>query len=249
MAEITAQENGLTIWEHIGELRRRVFISLIVLVLSTMVCFQFASSIADILARPVGGLAQLRSIEVTENITVFMKIALLSGFVVALPVMLWQILGFIMPGLLRREKFWVGLSIPMASLFFLGGLAFSYFVMLPNAIPFLTGFMGITTTVRPGNYFSFILNLLFWIGVCFELPLVVFVLAKLRLVTAGVLFRQWRVALVLISVLAAVITPTPDPVNMGLLMLPLFLLYILSLFFAWIAQPKNGKPDSANEVM
>lgn len=240
MAEIAAQDRELTIWEHIGELRRRIFVSLIVLALTTLISFQFASQIADILARPVGGLAQLRSIEVTENISVFMKIALLSGFVAALPVVLWQMLGFITPGLLRREKFWISLLIPMGSLFFAAGLAFSYYVMLPNAIPFLTGFMGITTSVRPGNYYSFILNLLFWIGICFELPLVIFVLAKLHLVTAGALSRQWRAAIVLIALLAAVITPTPDPVNMGLLMLPLLLLYLISLLFAWIAQPKHA---------
>lgn len=245
---MTSQAKELTIWEHVGELRRRIFISLIVLTLTTLVSFQFAGQIADVLAYPVGGLAQLRSIEVTENISVFMKVALLSGFTAALPVVLWQLLGFIMPGLLRREKIWVGLFIPLASLFFLAGLAFSYFIMLPSAIPFLTGFMGITTTVRPGNYFSFILNLLFWIGVCFEMPLVVFVLAKLRLVTSGLLARQWRFALVFIAILAAVITPTPDPVNMGLLMLPLFLLYILSLFFAWIAQPKRKEADPGDDV-
>ncbi len=245
---MAAQDRELTIWEHISELRRRIFVSLLVLALTTLISFQFAGQIADILARPVGGLAELRSIEVTENISVFMKIALLSGFVSALPVVLWQLLGFVMPGLLRREKFWVGLSIPMASLFFAAGLAFSYFVMLPSAIPFLTGFMGITTTVRPGNYFSFILNLLFWIGVCFELPLVVFVLAKLRLVTARFLARQWRTAIVVIAILAAVITPTPDPVNMGLLMLPLILLYAISLFFAWIAQPKRARTEASLDV-
>jgi len=139
---------------------------------------------------------------------------------------------------LKREKVWVGLSIPLATLFFAGGLAFSYFIMLPSAIPFLVGFMGIITMVRPGNYFSFILNLLFWIGVCFEMPLAMFILAKLHIVTARMLAKQWRIAIVLIAVLSALITPTPDPVNMGLLMLPLFLLYILSMLFAWIAQPR-----------
>jgi sec-independent protein translocase protein TatC len=233
--------NELTIWGHIGELRRRVLVSFLALVLTTLISFQFARQIGDILARPVGGLSHLQAIEVTENITVFMSISLLSGFLFALPVILWQLLGFIIPGLVQREKFWIGLSIPMATLFFAGGIAFSYFVMLPNAIPFLVGFMGITTMVRPGNYFSFTLNLLFWIGISFELPLVVFVLAKIRVVTAKMLAQQWRIAIVVIAILAAVITPTPDPVNMGLLMVPLCLLYLLSLLFAYIAQPKKRK--------
>jgi len=240
-----AADKNLTIWGHIGELRRRLFISLLVMAAVTLVSFQFAPQIANLLAGPVGGLAQLRSIEVTENISVFMKISLLSGFVVSLPVVLWELLGFIMPGLLPKEKIWVRLSIPMASLFFAGGLAFAYRIMLPNAIPFLTGFMGITTYVRPENYFSFILNLLFWIGLSFEIPLVIFVLAKLHLVSSGLLLKGWRAAIVIIALLAAVITPTPDPVNMGLLMVPLFMLYILSLLFAWIAWPGfSGREES-----
>jgi sec-independent protein translocase protein TatC len=233
----------LTIWGHIDELRRRLFTALIVMAAATLVCFQFAPQIANLLALPVGGLSQLRSIEVTENISVFMKISLLSGFVVSLPVVLWELLGFILPGLLPKEKFWVRLSIPMASLFFAGGLAFAYMVMLPNAIPFLVGFMGITTSVRPDNYFSFILNLLFWIGLSFEMPLVIFVLAKLHLVSAGFLLKGWRAAIVIIAILAAVITPTPDPVNMGLLMIPLLLLYILSLLFAWAAWPGSSRRE------
>ena len=236
-----AADNELTIWGHIGELRRRLFVSLVVMAVTTLVSFQFAPQIANLLAMPVGGISRLQSIEVTENISVFMKISLLSGFVISLPVVLWQIIGFIMPGLLPKEKIWMRLSIPMSSLFFTAGLAFAYLVMLPNAIPFLTGFMGITTMVRPENYFSFILNLLFWIGVSFELPLVVFVLAKLHLVSAVMLLKGWRIAIVIVAILAAVITPTPDPVNMGLLMVPLFLLYILSLLFALIAWPRPGR--------
>jgi sec-independent protein translocase protein TatC len=238
---VPAADKELTIWGHIDELRRRLFAVLLVMVGTTLVSFQFAPQIANLLAMPVGGIGHLQSIEVTENISVFMKISLLSGFVISLPVILWELLGFVMPGLLPKEKFWVRLSIPMASLFFAAGLSFAYLVMLPNAIPFLTGFMGITTMVRPDNYFSFILNLLFWIGISFELPLVVFLLAKLHLVSSWVLLKGWRAAIVIIAILAAVITPTPDPVNMGLLMLPLFLLYILSLLFAWAAWPSAGR--------
>ena len=236
-------EKDMTIWGHIDELRRRLFTAMIVMTAATLVSFQFAPQIANFLAMPVGGIAKLQSIEVTENISVFMKISLLSGFVVSLPVVLWELLGFIMPGLLPKEKIWVRLSIPMASLFFAGGLAFAYLVMLPNAIPFLTGFMGITTMVRPENYFSFILNLLFWIGISFEIPLVIFILAKLHLVSSRFLLKGWRAAIVIIAILAAVITPTPDPVNMGLLMVPLFMLYILSLLFAWFAWPGSGRCD------
>ena len=118
----------------------------------------------------------------------------------------------------------------------MAGVAFAYFVMLPTALPFLIEFLGIRTTPRLSNYFNFVTNLLFWIGMSFETPLFVFVLARLKLVTARGLARQWRIAVVVIAILSAVITPTPDPINMGLLMLPLFLLYWLSVFMAFLAR-------------
>jgi sec-independent protein translocase protein TatC len=244
MSDQQVDEKTMSIWDHLAELRQRVLISLLVLVATTLVSFMFATQIADILARPIGGLYQLKSIEVTENISVFMNISLLSGFICALPFILFELLGFVLPGLTPREKFWIQISIPLATLFFLSGVLFAYFVMLPTAVPFLISFMGINTMVRPGNYFDFILNLLFWIGISFELPLVIFVLAKINIINASMLIKQWRIAIVVIAIFAAVITPTPDPVNMGLLMIPLTLLYVLSILFAYLAQPKSGKaPD------
>ena len=119
--------------------------------------------------------------------------------------------------------------------------------MLPAALPFLLSFMGITTTPRPGNYFSFVLNLLFWVGVAFELPLVVLLLSRLGVVTSKQLAKQWRIAIVVIALLSAVITPTPDPVNMGLMMLPLFILYILSIGFASVGQKLRKKAQEGDE--
>jgi sec-independent protein translocase protein TatC len=110
--------------------------------------------------------------------------------------------------------------------------------MLPAAIPFLVNFLGIKTTPRLSNYVSFVTNLMFWVGVSFETPLVAFLLAKLRLITARMLLRGWRFAIVIIAVVAAVITPTADPINMFLLMLPLFALYILSIILAAVARPR-----------
>ncbi|HQP08803.1 MAG TPA: twin-arginine translocase subunit TatC, partial [Anaerolineaceae bacterium] len=158
------------------------------------------------------------------------------------PYILYQLLAFIMPGLKPGEKRWVIMAIPLATLLFVIGVAFSYFVMLPAAIPFLTNFLSIPTTPRLSNYFNFITNLMFWIGIAFEAPLVVFVLAKLRMVSAKALLKQWRIAIVVIAAIAALITPTVDPVNMGLLMLPLFLIYLLSAIFAWLARrnEENG---------
>ncbi len=232
----------MSIWEHVNELRKRLFRAVIGLVLTTTISFSIASKLLEMLAVPIGGLDKLQSIEITENMGVFMKVSLLSGFIFALPYILYQLLAFILPGLKPGEKRWVIMAIPLATLLFVIGVAFSYFVMLPAAIPFLTNFLGIPTTPRLSNYFNFMTNLMFWIGVAFEAPLVVFVLAKLRLVSAKALLKQWRIAIVVIAVMAALITPTVDPVNMGLLMLPLFLIYLLSAIFAWLARrnEENG---------
>lgn len=225
----------LDFWEHVGELRKRLLIALLALVAATAVSFAFAPKIIALLALPIGGAQNLTSIEVTENISVFMQVSLLSGFVLALPVILYQVVAFIIPALSAREARWLFLTIPFVFLLFLAGVAFAYLVMLPAALPFLINFMDIKTTPRLSNYFSFVANLLFWIGVSFETPLVVFILAKLKLITHKQLFKQWRLAVVIIAVLAAVVTPTPDPVNMGLLMLPLSGLYLLSGLMAFIA--------------
>jgi sec-independent protein translocase protein TatC len=126
--------------------------------------------------------------------------------------------------------------IPSVTFFFAGGVAFAYFFMLPTALPFLLNFMGITTNPRPNNYFSFITNLMFWVGVSFEIPVVMYVLARLKIISAKILIKQWRVAILASAVMAALITPTADPVNMGLMMLPLFALYLLSIIFAAVAR-------------
>jgi sec-independent protein translocase protein TatC len=232
---------AMSIWDHLKELRNRLFYAVISLVVTTLICFAFADKMVQFMAVPIGGLQYLVAIEVTENISVFMRVSLLAGFILALPFMLYQILAFVLPGLMPNERRWVIISIPLASLFFIGGVAFSYYVMLPAALPFLVSFLGVRTTPRLSNYFDFILNLMFWIGLSFELPLLVFVLAKLRIVTPKMLLKQWRIAIVAIALIAAVATPTPDPVNMSILMLPLFALYLLSILFAVIAQ-RGNKP-------
>ena len=226
----------MDIWSHVGELRSRLLRALIALIVTTLISFAFTEQIIRFLAVPIGGIENLVSIEMTENVGVFMRTSLLSGFILALPFIVYQILAFVVPGLKDNERKWIYLSIPIASLLFLSGVAFANFVMLPTAVPFLVNFLGTPTTPRLSNYINFVTNLLFWIGLSFQAPLVVFILAKLKLVTAKELLKQWRIAVVLIAVLAAFISPTVDPVNMGLLMAPLFALYLLSVLFASFAR-------------
>ncbi len=241
----TQEEGAMTIWEHLNELRKRLFIGVVAMVVTSALSFAFAEQIIGVLATPMGGIQNFLSIEVTENLSVYMRVSLLSGFIFALPIILYELLAYIMPGLTDTEQKWVLISIPFATLLFLAGVAFTYFVILPTSIPFLLSFLGIKTTPRPSFYIEFVTGLMFWIGVLFEMPLVMFMLAKLGLVTAGFLMRGWRYAMVIIAVAAAVITPTSDPINMGLLMAPLIVLYFLSVGLAAIAgrdptrEPKN----------
>jgi sec-independent protein translocase protein TatC len=230
----------MTILSHINELRKRLLVAVVALAVTTLASFAFSQTLAELLARPIGGLSAMASIEVTENVTAFMKISLLSGVVLAMPIIVFEILAFILPGLNTNERKWIWFVIPVATIFFAGGVAFAYLVMLPAALPFLLDFMGITTVPRPDDYFSFVLNLLFWVGVCFEMPLLMLVLSRLGVVKPKALIKQWRIALIASAVLAALITPTPDPVNMGLMMIPLVGLYFIGIIFAIIGQKKSA---------
>jgi len=226
----------MSLWEHINELRKRLFVGLIAFIVACVATFNLAPRFINILATPVGGIDKLLSIEVTENLGVFMRVSLLSGFILSLPILLYELMAFVAPGLTDQEKRWVYIFIPFATIMFVAGVAFTYFIMLPAAIPFLTNFLGIKTTPRLSNYVTFVTSLMFWVGVSFEMPIVMFLLAKLHIVSAGMLARGWRYAIVLIAVAAAVITPTADPINMMILMVPLIGIYILSILMAAIAR-------------
>ncbi len=221
---------------HFKELRSRLLKSLLALIVCVAASFVFTEQIIDILVQPIGGLENLQSIEVTENISVFMKVALLSGFILALPVIAYQIIAFIVPGLESNEKRWLMLSIPFIVIMFVGGVAFTYFVMLKAAIPFLVNFLGVQTIPRLSNYMGFVTNLMFWVGVSFESPLVILILAKLKIVDARMLIKGWRIAIVVSAAMAAMITPTTDPANMGLLMAPLMGLYLISIVLAFLVR-------------
>ena len=224
------------IWDHIDELKGRLIKAVLGLIAGTILSFIFAEKIMAILAEPAGGVDALQAIQVTETITAYMRISLISGLIITLPWVLYQLLAFILPGLEPKEKKWVFIAIPAISILFLSGVAFTYFIMLPTAIPFLLQFMGIQPVPQVSDYIHFVTSLMFWVGVAFQAPIVAFILAKLGVIEAKDLSNQWRIAIVAIAVAAAVITPTGDPINMGLLMIPLTILYVFSIFLAWVAR-------------
>jgi len=242
----SVDSSEMPFWDHVEELRRHLLIALLALAAATIGSFLFAQQIIALLAVPVGSLDALQSIEVTENISVFMRVSLLSGVTIAMPVILYELLAFVMPGLKDNERRWVILAVIFGTLLFLAGAAFAYFVMLPASLTFLLQFLGVATRPRLSSYINFITNLIFWMGVGFQFPILIFALAKLGVVSVRTLAKGWRYALVLIAVLAAMITPTVDPVNMALLMAPMFLLYLLSVLFAALAV--REKEDISGEV-
>lgn len=221
---------------HINALRKHIFRAIGFLFLTTVLSFAFTSQIIDFLARPIGGIGELVAIDPTEPIGTFMRVALLSGFALAFPYIALEMWLFAAPGLSRGSRLFALAAIPVATLFFLAGLAFAFFVMMPAALPFLINFMGLTAQIRPSSYIRFVTGVMFWIGVAFEFPLVIYVLARIGLVRGQMLAQQWRIAIVIIAVAAAAITPTVDPVNMALVMGPMIVLYFLSIVLANIAQ-------------
>jgi sec-independent protein translocase protein TatC len=233
-------------WDHIEELRKRLFIALVALIIATLISFSFTEKAIDILTEPVGGVTALQSIEVTENIGVFMRVSLLCGVILALPVILYEILAFIVPGLKPNERRWIFIGLSVGTVFFVIGILFAFKVLLPNALQFLISFMEVQTIPRFSSYIKFVTTLLFWIGVSFEMPLIMAILAKVGVVNAGMLLKYWRYAVIVIAVVSAVITPTVDPVNMGLLMVPLIGLYFISILFAFFAQRKDKAGKEKN---
>lgn len=239
-----AVQSPMDVLDHLNELRKNLFRGVLFFVITTALSFIYIEELLDWISAPVGGLDSLQAIEVTEPLGTVMRVALLAGFSAALPYITFELWLFAAPGLKRRSRIFGLIAIPIAFLFFLGGMAFAYFVMMPTALPFLINFMGISTVPRPSSYVRFVTGLMFWIGIAFEFPLVIFALANMGLVRAQTLSAQWRIAVLVIAVAAAAITPTIDPINMGLVMGPMILLYFLSIGLAYIAQGRRESSES-----
>jgi sec-independent protein translocase protein TatC len=230
-----AVNSPASILVHIAEFRHNLVRAVLVLVLFTGLSFAYAEPILAFLAEPVGGIDKLISTEVTENFTVFMKVSFLVGFAVSLPYILFELLRFAAPGLTRRERLFALGTIPAISILFLAGAGFTFFVMLKPALDIMLTLI-FTTQPRPSSYYTTITNLMFGMGLAFQFPLVVYVLVAIGLIKEAWLSQNWRYAIVIMAILAAVITPTPDPANMAIVLGPLIVVYYLAVGMAKIAQ-------------
>jgi len=248
IADVAAEPRALL--EPIDALRKHILRALVGLAVAVGVSFIFTQKIVIFLAGPIGGLEKLQAIEVTETVGVFMRVALLCGFSLAIPYIAFELWLFAAPALRPRAKVIGLVSIPLVLIFFAGGMVFAYIELLPPALKFLINFMGITVIPRPASYISFVTGVLFWIGVAFEFPLVIYVLTAMGLVKPHNLLKHWRIGIVIIAILAAAITPTTDPVNMALVMGPMVMLYFIGIGLSYLAamgQKNRNKEASKNE--
>ncbi len=155
---------------------------------------------------------------------------------------------FAAPGLRPRERKFGLLSIPFATLLYVAGMVFAYVILIPPALNLLGGFTAISQKWTAKEYFDFVNGLIFWMGISFEFPLVIYVLTAIGFVKPKFLAQQWRLAIVIIAVLAAAITPTVDPINMSLVMGPLTLLYFISIGLSYLALAGRRRPESESEI-
>lgn len=231
-----SEEPKMTILEHLRELRSRLIKAFVALVVGTLVSFSFTKPLLQFLARPVGA-EKLVLLSPTEGVVIYFKVALVCGLALAMPVIVYQLVAFVIPGLYPHERRYLYFVLPTATLSFIIGVLFTYFVLLRAAIPFLQGFL--SDIFRPNwtleRYISLVTGLMLWVGLAFETPLFMAFLARLGVVSPKRLASFRRYAIVIISLLAAMITPTVDPFNMAIVMGPLIILYELGVLLARLA--------------
>lgn len=223
----------LTLAEHLEELRRRLGISLLALCLAVAVSLAQVERIIQWLRRPAEGLLpRFAFFTPTEPLMAYLKVAVLAGLILAMPVILTQLWGFVRSGLIARERSLGLVFVWWGSLQFAAGVAFAYVALLPVSLRVLLGIgRGVLEPVISiDRYLSFVTALVFWCGFVFELPVVLLVLAKVGIVTPEWLRQQRPYAVLILVIIAAVVTPTTDPVSLLLMAIPLLFLYELSIF-------------------
>ncbi len=235
----TVNDAEMGILEHIEELRQRLMRALIALFVGTLIGTLLTPPALRMLVAPLGDQVP-QALSPTEAPAVFFKVAVVIGIVIAMPVIMYQTFQFVAPGLEPNERRYVLVGAPVAALSFAAGVIFAATVLLPAAIPFLQGFLSgiVQQHYSIERYISFVSNVLLWAGLIFETPLVMYFLTKLGIVTPQGFAKARRAVIIGAAAGAAVITPTTDPVNMLLVMLPFMLLYEIGILLARLASRK-----------
>lgn len=239
-------EKKLSILGHLGELRKRLIRSLIAVVITSIVSFIFYQQILGILITPLPQDVNLTFIEVTEMLGTIMRVCLGSGIILAIPYLTYELVMFVSPALTRKEKRYVYLILPWIALMFAAGVVFAYFILVPRMTGFLLTFGSdiAVPQIRIGNYISFVTRLLLLVGLVFEMPILTTFLSRLGVLKPKWLADKRRAAIIIAFILAAIITPTIDPVNQCLVAIPLIALYEMSIWLAKLVHKREPAPVS-----
>lgn len=244
-----AELPGMSLLEHLEELRRRIIHSAIYLVIGFFVAYGFHVKIYAFMQEPITIAlkahhlpTQLVYLNPVDIFNLYIKISLMAGAIFASPFILYQVWLFISPGLYQKEKQYVVPFMAATVGLFLAGAFFGYHYVYPGALNFLIGYSKeFTPMVTVGEYTELFLTVILGLGITFELPIVVFFLALFGLVSARFLWKNIRYAILLIFIIAAIITPTPDVLTMCIFAAPMLALYGLSIFVAYMVHPSRRK--------
>ena len=236
--------------DHLDELRSRLLRSVIFFVVAVGVCWTFSQALLEFLLVPIREHLysgdEIVYLDLTEPFMVYMKASAVAALFVSMPYLLYQVWAFVAPGLYRHERRMAVPFLVFGSLFFAAGGAFGYYVATPVAARWLIELgQDFQANIRLRSAFDFETRLILGMGAVFELPIVIFFLARVGLVTPGFLLRHFRVAVLVIVILAAIITPTGDVLTMSVFAGPMILLYLLGVAVAWLFRPRSGPRSAA----
>src|SRR5277367_448873 len=246
---------AMSFLDHLEELRKRIFYSLIAVVVGFFACWGYHEFIFSLMQKPIlaalraNGLAEkLVYLNPTDAFNLYLKLAFLAGLFVTSPFVLYQVWLFISPGLYRNEKRYVFPFMFSTIGLFLSGGYFGYKIVFPAALEFLIGFgKQFTPMITIHEYTDLFLSVILGLGVVFELPIVIFFLALMGVVSAGWMWRNVRYSILAIFIVAAILTPTPDILNMCIFAAPMVGLYLLSIGIAWLVHPTQRRARQARK--
>jgi sec-independent protein translocase protein TatC len=241
---VTAErDKELSLVQHLREFRDRLMVACIAIAITTAISFLFTTDIIKLLLIP-SGVQKLVALSPTENFTTYFRVALFSGFAFSMPVILYELYAYIDPALHPHERKFALTLGPFVLLLFVGGMLFCYFVLLPNALKFLINFGSevIDNQLRASEYLSFVTLFIVGMGLVFEMPVVIYGLVRLGVVSRSWLAARRRYVFLIVFIIAAVVTPTPDPFNQSLVAIPMYLLFELGLLLSRVG---GGRPASA----
>lgn len=236
------KKNNLTLMGHLQELRSRLMKCVLAVVITTAASFVFANQIFQVLTTPAAGYP-LIYIDMTEMFSIYMQVCIAAGIASAMPYLVYQVIMFIFPALTKPEKKNILIAIPWIFLMFIGGVVFSYFVLMPPGLKFLFTFGNniASPQIRIGSYITVVIRIVLAAGIIFELPVITTFLARLGLITSEWLANKRKFAFLGAFILGALITPTADPVNQSMVAGPIIVLYELSIWLARLVQQSRRK--------